>query len=593
MYYSEEVISEVKRQNDIVDVIGQYVGLQHKGANYMCCCPFHSEKTPSFSVSPSKQMYKCFGCGEAGGVLTFVQKYENMSFPEAMQFLAQRAGITLPEEEVSEETKQKEQKRQRMFAVNKEAAGFYYKCLKSPNGEIGLNYFRKRGLSDETILKFGLGYSPSTGRDFINYLKAAGFSDQELMDAQLAGFSEKNGGLYPKFWNRVMFPILDVNNRVIGFGGRVMGDGEPKYLNSPETIIFDKSRNLYGLNYAKNSRKGNFILCEGYMDVIALHQAGFNQAVASLGTAFTPGQAFLIKKYVPDVYLSYDSDGAGIKAALRAIGILRNHNISPKIINMKPYKDPDEFIKNLGAEAYQERMDHAENFFMFQVRVAETKYDMSDPDGKTKFYREIANLLCDFAEDLERENYIQAVCEKYMIKTDDLRSMVGKSALTKTSVTVTERAISGTQEARRKNEMKFRDEQLLLTFLADDIRLYNKIKKYISAKDFLDETYQKIAGRFFDDLETGKTPDPSLLVCLVEDPEEQRKVSALFNTYLEEINTKSEKEKAFKDILISVKRKSYQFYSSQSGSDLEAINQSIAGRKALQELEKIKISFDE
>ncbi len=333
MYFSEEIIAEVQQRNDIVDVISQYVHLQKKGSNYMACCPFHSEKTPSFSVSRSRQLYKCFGCGEGGSVITFLQKYENYSFPEAIRTLAERAGMELPQEELSEAAKKKESRRARLLEVNKAAAGYYYFLLRSEKGKSAVAYLDKRSLSDETRHRFGLGYASAYGNDLITYLKQKNFTDEEITASGLAGFSEQKG-LNSKFWNRVMFPIQDTNHRVIGFGGRVMGDGEPKYLNSPETEIFDKSRNLYGLNFARTSKKPNIILCEGYMDVISLHQAGFDQAVASLGTAFTSGQANLLRRYTKDVYLAYDSDGAGVKAALRAIEILRQTGLGAKIINM-------------------------------------------------------------------------------------------------------------------------------------------------------------------------------------------------------------------------------------------------------------------
>ena len=347
MYYPDELIEEVRMKNDIVDVISGYVRLQKKGANYFGLCPFHNEKSPSFSVSPGKQMYYCFGCGAGGNVYTFIQEYENYTFPEAVKMLADRAGVNLPEIEYSEEAKKAESKRSRLLEINKEAAKYFYFQLRARQGETGYRYLRDRQLSDETIKKFGLGFANKTSNDLVQYLRSKGYSPELIHEAGLCNVDEKHG-MYDKFWNRVIFPIEDINHRVIGFGGRVMGDGTPKYLNSPETPIFDKSRNLYGLNFARTSRKGNIILCEGYMDVISMHQAGFDQAVASLGTAFTLGQASLLKRYTKEVLLSYDSDGAGVKAALRAIGILKEAGLTGKIISLEPYKDPVEFMKNLG-----------------------------------------------------------------------------------------------------------------------------------------------------------------------------------------------------------------------------------------------------
>ena len=285
MYYSDEIIEEVRSRNDIVDVISTYVKLQKKGSSYFGLCPFHNEKSPSFSVSRQKQMYYCFGCGAGGNVFTFLMEYENYTFVEALKYLADRAGVELPEEEYSKEAKERADTRAILLEINKAAAQYYYVQLKSSQGAVGLGYFKKRQLSDETIKAFGLGYSNKYSDDLYRYLKSKGYKDDMIAKAGLISIDEKNG-VYDKFWNRAMFPIMDVHNKVIGFGGRVMGDGEPKYLNSPETKIFDKSRNLYGLNFARSTKKPQLLLCEGYMDVIALHQAGFDNAVASDGAIF-------------------------------------------------------------------------------------------------------------------------------------------------------------------------------------------------------------------------------------------------------------------------------------------------------------------
>lgn len=590
MYFSEEIIAEVQQRNDIVDVISQYVHLQKKGSNYMACCPFHSEKTPSFSVSRSRQLYKCFGCGEGGSVITFLQKYENYSFPEAIKVLAERAGVELPQEELSEIAKRKESRRARLLEVNKAAAGYYYYLLRSEKGKVATQYLNRRGLTQDTCHRFGLGYASSYGNDLITYLKQKGFSDEEITASGLAGFSEQKG-FNSKFWNRVMFPIQDTNHRVIGFGGRVMGDGEPKYLNSPETEIFDKSRNLYGLNYARTSKKENIILCEGYMDVISLHQAGFDQAVASLGTAFTSGQANLLRRYTKDVYLAYDSDGAGVKAALRAIEILRQTGLGAKIINMQPYKDPDEFIKNLGTDAFQERIDKAENSFLFQIRMLQREYQLDDPESKTRFFRRVAGLLCGFEDELERENYIQAVAAQYAIASSHLKELVVKQALGQGGVGPVERPKKTIAEQGKKDYAKHA-QQLLLTYFADNPALYAKVKHIISAGDFTDETYSLVAGRFFEDLEKGEA-NPVKLINLFEDPDEQSEVSALFTTYLTETEGGQDaRNKIFHDILVAVKKNSFEFYSAKSGTDIAALTKVIEAKKALEELEKTHIFVD-
>ena len=428
MYYPDEVIEEVRMKNDIVDVISGYVKLQKKGANYFGLCPFHNEKSPSFSVSPGKQMYYCFGCGAGGNVLTFVMEYENYTFQEALQSLADRAGVSLPKMEYSRENREQAELRARLLEVNRLAANYFYYQLKQPQGKQGYDYFReKRQLSDETIIRFGLGYANKTSDDLYRYLREKGYEDSFLKETGLVTVEERGGR--DKFWNRVMFPIMDVNNRVIGFGGRVMGDGEPKYLNSPETRLFDKSRNLYGLNYARTSREKCMLICEGYLDVISLHQAGFSNAVASLGTAFTSQHAGILKRYTDQVILTYDSDGAGVKAALRAIPILRDAGISAKVLNMKPHKDPDEFIRNMGAQAFRERMDQARNSFLFEIDVLKREYSMEDPEQKTKFYQETARKLLQFGEPLERENYLQAVAREHMIQENELRQLVNRMGM--------------------------------------------------------------------------------------------------------------------------------------------------------------------
>ena len=373
-YYSDDIVEEVRSRNDIVDVISQYVRLQKKGSTYFGLCPFHNEKTGSFAVSPNKQMYYCFGCGAGGNVFTFLMEYENFTFGEAMESLAERVGVELPKREYTSAQRQEADKRARLLEINKEAARYFYSLLRSERGAHALSYFKKRNLTEETMQRFGLGYSDQYSDDLYRYLRKKGYEDEILKESGLVTIDERRGG-YDKFWNRAMFPIMDVHNKVIGFGGRVMGDGEPKYLNSPETRIFDKSRNLYGLNIARSTKKDQLLLCEGYMDVIALHQAGFDNAVASLGTALTSGHANLLKRYTKNVYLTYDSDGAGVKAALRAIPILKEVGINTKVINMQPYKDPDEFISALGAEEYQKRIDQAENSFLFEIRMLERNYE--------------------------------------------------------------------------------------------------------------------------------------------------------------------------------------------------------------------------
>ena len=590
MYYPEELVEEVRMKSDIVDVISGYVRLQKKGSNYFGLCPFHNEKSPSFSVSPSKQMCYCFGCGAGGNVFSFVMQYENFTFQEAVRMLAERAGVKLPELEYTEEMKHREDKRSKLLQINKLAATYFFYQLRGERGKAGLEYLKKRQLSDDTIKGFGLGFSNVTSNDLVKYLKSKGYDDTIIQEAGLATFDERYG-LHDKFWNRVMFPIQDINHRVIGFGGRVMGDGKPKYLNSPETMIFDKSRNLYGLNFARTARTDQIILCEGYMDVISMHQAGFTQAVASLGTAFTAGQANILRRYAKEVILAYDSDGAGVNAALRAIGILKEVGLTGRVLNLEPYKDPDEFIKNEGAEKFQQRINEAENSFFFELRILQRDYNLKDPESKTRFFHEIAKKLCEFSEDVERDNYIQAVADKYLMSVENLRKLVVSYAMKTGNVQPSIRPKSGIQAKSSPDEKRKKPQKLFLTWLVEEPQLYPKIKKYISAEDFTEELYRKVAGRLFEELEQGKI-NPAAIISMFTDVEEQREVAELFNTKLQEITTKQEREKAFHDIIVALKKNSYEYASSRLGTDVDALKKAIEGKKALEELEKIQITLD-
>lgn len=603
-YFSDEIIEEVRSRNDIVDVISQYVRLTKKGSTYFGLCPFHNEKTGSFSVSPNKQMYYCFGCGAGGNVFTFLMQYENFTFGEAMDALAERAGVALPKQEFSAAQRKEADKRARLLEINKEAAKYFFMLLRGERGRNAMAYFKKRELSDETIKKFGLGYSDQYSDDLYRYLRSKGYEDEILKESGLVTIDERRGG-YDKFWNRAMFPIMDVHNKVIGFGGRVMGDGEPKYLNSPETKIFDKSRNLYGLNIARTTKRQQLLLCEGYMDVISLHQAGFDNAVASLGTALTSGHANLLKRYTKDVYLTYDSDGAGVKAALRAIPILKEVGITTKVINMRPYKDPDEFIKALGAEAYQERIDQAENSFLFEIRILEQQHDMHDPESKTAFYNEVAKKLCGFTEKLERDNYIDAVAGKYMIAVEDLRRLVNQYGL---KIGHAGGAAGGRGEqggyqngmrekeknkGRKKEDGMKQSQKLLLTWLIENTGLFQKINKYITPEDFTEDIYCKVAKLLFAQYEESGTVNPAKIVSMFENEEEQREIAGLFNARIHEIETKEDKEKALKETIVRIKENSIAHRSKAlAPTDMDGLMKLVQDKKALEQLERMHILLD-
>ena len=582
MRYPEEVVEEVRMKNDIVDVISGYVKLQKKGSNYFGLCPFHNEKSPSFSVSPSKQMYYCFGCGAGGNVITFVMEYENYSFMEALQMLADRAGVALPKQEYSKEAKEAADLRTALLEINRMAANYYYFQLTNPQGEVGYRYLRDRQLADDTIRHFGLGFANKTSDDLYRYLRAKGYDDKILKETGLVTIEER--GAHDKFWNRVMFPIMDVNNRVIGFGGRVMGAGEPKYLNSPETKLFDKSRNLYGLNYARLSSEKYILICEGYMDVIAMHQAGFTNAVASLGTAFTTQHAALLKRYTDKVVLTYDSDGAGTKAALRAIPILRDVGMSIRVLNMQPHKDPDEFIKNMGAEAFRERIEQARNSFLFEIDVLKRNYEMDDPEQKTEFYNQVAKKLCEFPEALERENYLEAVSREFFINYEDLKRLVNRMGARLGPVAPREEEENTAGKKKKDREDgRNQSQRLLLTWLIENPFLFDKIEGIITPDDFIEDLYHQVAKMVFDGHAAGNLNPAEILNHFINDEEQYRVVAGLFNASLKESLDNEEQKKAFSETIMKVKKNSLD-YASRNAAGIEELQRIIKEQAALKDL---------
>ena len=582
MRYSDDLIEEIRMRNDIVDVISGYVKLQRKGSSYFGLCPFHNEKSPSFSVSPSKQMYYCFGCGAGGNVFTFLMEYENYSFMEALRVLADRAGIQLPQQEYSQEAKEQADLKATLLEVNKLAAKYYYYQLRRENGAQGMAYLKGRELSEETINRFGLGYSDKFSNDLYCYLKSKNYSDEILRQSGLFNVDERRG-MYDKFWNRVIFPIMDVNNRVIGFGGRVMGDAKPKYLNSPETKIFDKSRNLYGLNIARTSRKKNLIICEGYMDVISMHQAGFNNAVASLGTALTSQQASLLKRYTDEVLIIYDSDEAGVKAALRAIPMLKTAGLATKVINLKPYKDPDEFIKNMGKEAFQERLDQGMNSFMYELHALEQQYDMKDPQGKTDFFKETARKMLRFEDEIERNNYIQAVADSYRIEPENLRKMVNRMAMQGVGIQEPMKPKSGQNRPREKQDGYEMSQKLMLTWLTSYPEIFGQVSQYISPDDFTNPLYHTVAEMLYRQYSDGEL-NPARLLNNFTDSDEQKEVAAVFNARIP-LETEEERKKALLDVICRLKENSIAHRTAQlAPTDMKGLMELMESKKKLEDL---------
>ena len=597
MRYSDDIIEEVRMKNDIVDVVSQYVKLTRRGSTYFGLCPFHNEKTPSFSVTPSKQMYYCFGCGAGGNVFNFVMEYENYTFGEALQHLADRAGVQLPKIEYSREARQKAEERAALLEINKLAARYFYYQLRRESGKTAYAYLTGRGLSEETIKKFGLGYSDKFSDDLYKFLKSKNYSDMLLRDSGLFNVDERHG-MYDKFWNRVIFPIMDVNNRVIGFGGRVMGDGKPKYLNSPETKIFDKSRNLYGLNVARTTRKNYLILCEGYMDVISMHQAGFTNAVASLGTALTSGHASLLKRYTQEVLLLYDSDDAGVRAALRAIPILREAGVTSRVVNLRPHKDPDEFIKALGGEEFEKRLEQAMDSFMFRVHMAQREFSMKEPQGQNRFFERCAQMLLELSDELERNLYIEAIVKDYRnygISVEDLRKRVNTLALKGTPA---EQRVqpkqTGTQQKKKENAGE-KAQKLMLTWLVTYPGIFETVEKYIQPADFIVPLYRQVAEMLYEQHVQGDV-NPARLLNSFIDSDEQREVSSLFNATIH-LENAQEQDRAFADTVLRIKEESLKDKNKNwDPTDMQGLQEIVKAKKELEDLgrkrQQLHISFN-
>lgn len=567
MYYEEELIEEVRSGNDIVDVINGYVSLKKKGNSYVACCPFHHEKTPSFHVSRDRQMYHCFGCGVGGNVYTFLMEHENLSFPEAVEVLAERAGVKLPEKGQSKEERRQADIRMRIKDMNRMAAGYFHYLLKTEHGKTAMEYLKNRGLTDETIRQFGLGYSDKYRDDLYRHLLSKGCSDEELKVSGLVRYDEKQG-VSDQFWNRVMFPIIDTNNRVIGFGGRVMGDGKPKYLNTRDTPVFDKSRNLYGLNLAKKSRRDGIIFCEGYMDVISMHQAGFDNAVASLGTALTVGQVNLVKRYAEHVYLAYDSDGPGTKAAERALEIMREFDLPARVISLTPYKDPDEVIQAEGSEGMEERIRRAKSGIMFEIDLLAAKYDQNDPQERTAFQREAAEKLSGIEDPLERGNYVASVAGQYGIEEEILRETVtryGLAGMSKKSSALKTQPVG----RETKEEKQLKTERLLITWMIRENALFEKLMGVLSEEDFYEPVYHEIVTALFAQYREEGRVEPAAVMDRFQSREEHEAVSAIMQQEFDMEIAPEEKSKIITELVRSVRLKSITHQMELAQGDLE------------------------
>ena len=491
--FSDEFLSELHMRCDIEQTISSYVQLKRRGKNLVGLCPFHNEKTPSFTVYPDSQSYFCFGCGAGGEVINFIRRAENLDFYEAVRFLCDRYSLVMPADGVDDSLAVK---RKRMYEINKEAARFYNACLFSDEGKEALEYYKSRGYKKSTITKFGMGYAPNDWRKLLNHLREKGYSYEEAYEANLANKSEKNGkvSFYDAFRNRVMVPIIDARGNVVAFGGRVLDDSKPKYINTSDTLIYKKSLGVFGLNFAKNSTDKSLILVEGYMDAISLHQAGFTNAIACLGTALTSEMAHLLSRYADEIILSYDADEAGQKATQRAIGIFNSIGMKLKVVHLSGGKDPDEILRKFGPERFQSLIDGAANDIEFAIVRLRGQYDLQTSDGKMKFLEKTAEILAALPSRISQEIYASRLSEELgvskqsiMIRIEQLARKKQTSEKKQYFTNIQQQAMSAnTKEALAggTNIKSVKAEQMLIAALMKNPEFYERMKDSISADDF-------------------------------------------------------------------------------------------------------------
>ncbi len=534
---SDEFISEIKYRNDLGELAASYMQLKRRGRNLVGLCPFHGEKTPSFNIYTENGSFYCFGCGTGGDIITFVMKIENLDYMEAVKFLAERAGMTMPEDDYDDSMGKL---RTRIYEANREAARFFYGKLMSKEGAEGLRYLRNRGLADSTIRHFGLGFAPDERFSLGNHLRSRGFSEAEMIAANLVFKSRSGNSVLDRFYNRVMFPIIDVRGNVIAFGGRIMSDQKPKYLNTSDTPVFNKSANLFSLNNAKNSKSDSLILCEGYMDVISLNQAGFTNAVATLGTALTSDQASLMKRYCKEVILCYDADEAGQKATARAINILRGVGLPVRVISIPDGKDPDEFIRRHGDKghaAFQNVLDSSGNDMDYRLQKLKTNFDMDSPQGKLDYLNEGVKLLCELDNPMERELYASKLSDDTGVSRDSILEQVKiglrrkEKSRDKQRFSKMQRDLSGRDDKvnpqRADNLRVTTAEENLITYLVKNPDKLTYIHEKVSPDDFSTDFNRKLYAYFSDKIL--KNQDPMTTVTADFSSQESSKIFYIVN----------------------------------------------------------------
>ena len=589
MYYPDQVIQEVRERTDLVSLVSGYVSLQKKGSNYFGCCPFHNEKTPSFSVNTKEQFFYCFGCHKGGNAVTFLMEMENITFPEALKELADRAGITLPQAELSEQEKRRQEERTRLYEMNREAARFfYYQLTRTEQGARAREYLAKRGVSEEYMRRFGLGYSAVGKNSLFQYLQGKGYRADEMEKARLV--SIRNGKVYDYFFNRLMFPIFNSAGQTIAFGGRVMGNGEPKYLNSPETEVFNKRRNLYAMQFAKKSRRKEALMVEGYMDVLSLHQAGFDNAVASLGTALTQEQALLIKRYFNDIVLIYDSDQAGTQAARRAIPILEQAGLRVRVLRVPEAKDPDEYLKKHTAEDFQALIDNAMNPIDFEMLVLEESHRGGTVEDKVQTVRGMAQRLAEIENDIERQIHIQDTAEKLKVDPVALKKEVDE--IRRTTGILNRQPVAPVSQREEKVSARTQ----LLSVLIHRQELIPTVRRYLSAEDFQPpgekeelDLYARVADALFRSSEEKRTVMTADLINQGAEAKDQERIAALI--HYPQPETREDLDKLLTDTIRKIRMEALESriaaLSSGEGSreDLEAMQKMIIEKRKLQSLE--------
>lgn len=586
--YPREIVEEVRLQNDIVEIISQYVPLKRKGNSYFGLCPFHNEKTPSFSVNSEKQFYYCFGCGAAGNVFGFIMEMENCDFPEALKKLADRAHITLPEPEKSGQALAAEQLKAKLFEIHSVAGRFYYDILQSEEGAEARGYMERRKLQPAISRKFGLGYAPERRSALLEHLKEKGYAINDMLQSGLVMENKDKSGYHDRFRGRLMFPIFDPQGRVVGFGGRIIGKGEPKYLNSPETILFSKSRNLYGLNFAKAARKKELILVEGYMDMISLYQAGFHNVVAALGTAFNQEHARTLKKFAEDIILLYDSDEAGTNAALRAIPVLTANGFRVRVTQVPDGKDPDDFVKQNGALEFSKLLINAVHYISFEIACIQKKYNLNNPEHRVRFATEAADILSKLDNAIERNVYAGEVSRMTGVEEAAIRSEIDKR------VQKEEDAFQKETEKRRQMNQKASNvehhrekglreaQRSILYYCASEQRIYEKLVNVLEKEDFTEELYFRVFQAIGQLWRDNGNVFPAELVSFFENGAEQKPVTEIFAIQLP-AQSKEDLQKAINEAVKLLKRTKIDKFTA-AATTVEEIQRLVEAKRMLDSL---------